>query len=172
MFPRTRNSAPNCISSPKTCMMVTSDILLVVTLLWTHIPTRGLRDALEHPRCMQIMGLILIRGIRFLFHNAHGQESGQVLLTHYHESNCSCFFLLHQMWSERLEKITSVSEQLCSHVALNIMMNLEDAHSTYAQSFHLVKREIAKVRSLKHCQSCVSCTEILLDTPFYTMSNK
>lgn len=49
------------------------------------------------------------------------------------------------MWSERLEKITSVSEQLCSHVALNIMMNLEDAHSTYAQSFHLVKREIAKV---------------------------
>lgn len=51
------------------------------------------------------------------------------------------------MWSERLEKITSVSEQLCSHVALNIMMNLEDAHSTYAQSFHLVKREIAKVSS-------------------------
>ena len=49
------------------------------------------------------------------------------------------------MWSERLEKITSVSEQLCSHVAFNIMMNLEDAHSTYAQSFHLVKREIAKV---------------------------
>ena len=49
------------------------------------------------------------------------------------------------MWSERLEKITSVSQQLCSHVALNIMMNLEDAHSTYAQSFHLVKREIAKV---------------------------
>ena len=75
------------------------------------------------------------------------------------------------MWSERLEKITSVTEQLCSHVALNIMMNLEDAHSTYAQSFYLVKREIAKVRSLKHCQSCVSCTDILLDTPFYTMSN-
>ena len=50
------------------------------------------------------------------------------------------------MWSERLEKITSVGEQLSSHVALNIMMNLEDAHSTYAQSFHLVKREIAKVR--------------------------
>ena len=57
-------------------------------------------------------------------------------------------FFFHQMWSERLEKITSVSEQLCSHVALNIMMNLEDAHSTYAQSFHLVKREIAKVRHL------------------------
>ena len=54
------------------------------------------------------------------------------------------------MWSERLEKITSVSEQLCSHVALNIMMNLEDAHSTYAQSFHLVKREIAKVSTLLH----------------------
>ena len=52
-----------------------------------------------------------------------------------------------QMWSERLEKITSVSEQLCSQVALNILMNLEDAHSTYAQSFHLVKREIAKVRT-------------------------
>lgn len=51
------------------------------------------------------------------------------------------------MWSERLEKITSVSEQLCSQVALNILMNLEDAHSTYAQSFHLVKREIAKVRT-------------------------
>ncbi|XP_066025345.1 uncharacterized protein [Pocillopora verrucosa] len=52
-----------------------------------------------------------------------------------------------EMWSERLEKITSVSEQLCSHVALNIMMNLEDAHSTYAQSFHLVKREIAKAEA-------------------------
>jgi len=54
------------------------------------------------------------------------------------------------MWSDRLEKITSVSEQLCSHVALNIMMNLEDAHSTYAQSFHLVKREIAKVSTNIH----------------------
>lgn len=52
-----------------------------------------------------------------------------------------------EMWSERLEKITSVGEQLSSHVALNIMMNLEDAHSTYAQSFHLVKREIAKAEA-------------------------
>lgn len=49
------------------------------------------------------------------------------------------------MWSERLEKISSINEQLSSHVALNIMMNLEDSHSTYAQSFHIVKREIAKV---------------------------
>ena len=75
------------------------------------------------------------------------------------------------MWSERLEKITSVSEQLFSHVALNIMMNLEDAHSTYAQSFHLVKREIAKVGYFKHCQTCVRCKAVLLDTPFYTISN-
>lgn len=49
------------------------------------------------------------------------------------------------MWSEHLEKINSISEQLCSHVAMNIIMNLEDAHSTYSQSFHLVKKEIAKV---------------------------
>ena len=38
------------------------------------------------------------------------------------------------MWSERLEKIHSINEQLCSNVALNILMNLEDAHSTYANS--------------------------------------
>ena len=57
------------------------------------------------------------------------------------------------MWSERLEKLTSINEQLCSRVALSMMMNLEDAHSTYAQSFHLVKREIAKVCS----QATPSC---------------
>ena len=56
------------------------------------------------------------------------------------------------MWSERLEKIHSINEQLCSNVALNILMNLEDAHSTYANSFNLVKREIAKVRKI-HCVS-------------------
>lgn len=55
------------------------------------------------------------------------------------------FCVTFQMWSERLEKISSINEQLSSHVALNIMMNLEDSHSTYAQSFHIVKREIAKV---------------------------
>ncbi|EDO43528.1 predicted protein [Nematostella vectensis] len=49
-----------------------------------------------------------------------------------------------EMWSEHLERISMINEQLSSHVAMNIIMNLEDAHSTYAQSFLLVKRDIAK----------------------------
>lgn len=53
------------------------------------------------------------------------------------------------MWSERLEQIHAINEQLYSHVAMNILMNLEDAHSTYANSFNLVKREIAKVSSFR-----------------------
>lgn len=65
--------------------------------------------------------------------------------------NSSCIFALfvkyfcYQMWSEHMEKISNISDQLGSHVAMNIIMNLEDAHSTYSQSFHLVKREINKV---------------------------
>eukprot|EP00794_Sanderia_malayensis_P011161 gene11161-12333_t len=47
-------------------------------------------------------------------------------------------------WSRHLEKIHSLNEQLCSPVIVNILTNLEEANSTYAQSFHNVKREIAK----------------------------
>jgi dynein heavy chain len=50
-----------------------------------------------------------------------------------------------QMWSGHLSRLNFINEQLRSPVAVNIIMNLEDANSTYGQSFHLVKKELIKV---------------------------
>lgn len=49
------------------------------------------------------------------------------------------------MWSGHLSRLNFINEQLRSPVAVNIIMNLEDANSTYGQSFHLVKKELTKV---------------------------
>eukprot|EP00795_Rhopilema_esculentum_P016198 gene16198-7569_t len=49
-----------------------------------------------------------------------------------------------EVWANHFEKIRRINEQLCSPVVVNILMNLEEANSTYAQSFHNVKREISK----------------------------
>ena len=50
------------------------------------------------------------------------------------------------MWSSHLDKLNFINEQLRSPVAVNILMNLEEASSTYGQSFHLIKKELAKVQ--------------------------
>ena len=49
------------------------------------------------------------------------------------------------MWSGHLEKLNFINEQLRSPVAVNILMNLEEANSSYGQSFHLIKKELTKV---------------------------
>jgi hypothetical protein len=45
-----------------------------------------------------------------------------------------------QFWSKRLSRLESVRNQLNSVVVLNILHNLEQAHSTYAQAFIHVHR--------------------------------
>ena len=57
------------------------------------------------------------------------------------------------MWSGHLSRLNFINEQLRSPVAVNIIMNLEDANSTYGQSFHLVKKELTKVGivSIRSC---------------------
>lgn len=50
-----------------------------------------------------------------------------------------------QIWCSHLRKLSFINEQLRSPVAVNIIMNLEDANSAYGQSFHLVKKELTKV---------------------------
>ena len=54
------------------------------------------------------------------------------------------------MWSGYLSRLNFINEQLRSPVAVNIIMNLEDASSTYGQSFHLVKKELTKVCTQLH----------------------
>ena len=45
-----------------------------------------------------------------------------------------------QFWTKRLSRLESVRNQLNSVVVLNILHNLEQAHSTYAQAFIHVHR--------------------------------
>lgn len=52
-----------------------------------------------------------------------------------------------QFWSRRLSRLDSVRNQLNSVVVLNILHNLEQAHSTYAQAFIHVHR-LAPYRSI------------------------
>eukprot|EP00057_Strongylocentrotus_purpuratus_P006394 XP_011660868.1 PREDICTED: dynein beta chain, flagellar outer arm [Strongylocentrotus purpuratus] len=48
------------------------------------------------------------------------------------------------LWRQRQEKLLSINKQLDSPVASNILLNLDDANSTYSHSFHNVRREIGQ----------------------------
>ena len=50
-----------------------------------------------------------------------------------------------EMWQQRLDRLHSINRQLDSPIAKDILRNLDEAQSTYAQSFHHVRRDIAKV---------------------------
>ena len=49
-------------------------------------------------------------------------------------------------WTSHLEKLHSVTAQLSSAIAVDILNNLQHADSTYASSFQNVRKEISKVR--------------------------
>ena len=49
------------------------------------------------------------------------------------------------LWSKRLDSLHSINAQLDSAVAQDILRNLEEANSTYASSFQIVRKDITKV---------------------------
>ena len=49
------------------------------------------------------------------------------------------------LWQGRLDKLHSINLQLDSPIAADILRNLDEASSTYAQSFQHVRKDITKV---------------------------
>uniref|UniRef100_A0A7M5WU63 Dynein heavy chain tail domain-containing protein n=1 Tax=Clytia hemisphaerica TaxID=252671 RepID=A0A7M5WU63_9CNID len=49
-----------------------------------------------------------------------------------------------QFWHKHLSTIQSINEQLCSPQIVSVLTTLEDRNSTYAHSFHNIKRDLAK----------------------------
>ena len=49
------------------------------------------------------------------------------------------------LWKKRLVKLESITHQLESPVAIDILRNLEEADSNYAHSFQTVMKDIDKV---------------------------
>ena len=49
------------------------------------------------------------------------------------------------MWKKRQQLLSSVNNQLDSTVASDILLNLDEANSTYSHSFHNVRKEISQV---------------------------
>lgn len=71
------------------------------------------------------------------------------------------------MWETRLSKLQSINEQLDSPVAQDILRNLQDAQSTYSQSFQNVRRDVNKVK-----YSCIMWICLFMSiklTPLYGM---
>ena len=54
------------------------------------------------------------------------------------------------LWRMRLNKLQSITQQLESPVAVDILRNLEEAESNYANSFQVVRKDISKVSMLKN----------------------
>ena len=49
-----------------------------------------------------------------------------------------------QFWTSRLSRLEAVRSQLTSMVVLNVLHNLDQAHSTYAQAFQHVHHNIGR----------------------------
>lgn len=67
------------------------------------------------------------------------------------------------MWKKRQQLLSSVNDQLDSPVASDILLNLDEASSTYSHSFHNVRKEIGQVlyninKSLKFKPYWITCT--------------
>ena len=65
---------------------------------------------------------------------------GDVRAAHIYTFLMNTVTVFMQFWSKRLSRLESVRNQLNSVVVLNILHNLEQAHSTYAQAFLHVHR--------------------------------
>ena len=63
------------------------------------------------------------------------------------------------LWEKRQHMLHSIEHQLDTPVAKDIIMNLEEAQSQYANSFHQIRRDIGK--SLKDCAEILQFWETM-----------